>query len=131
MITLVKQEDDCGCGVACSAMILGKTYAEVRKDFSTDFTKKGLPLEKFIEYIGQHGYSALKKEYLFANHKNQMDGEMKKPFAEVHILEYLPHFDSVDSHVVVMDGEGRLFCPSGVEQADLGYQINAVVGFYR
>lgn len=130
-VELVKQEDECGCGVACAAMILGATYAEIRKDFETDFSKKGMPLKKFIEYIADHGYSVIKKECVFFNHKNELDAEMVKPFAEVHVIEYTPHYDSKDSHVIVMDKEGKFYCPSGTEHTDLGYQINAVVGFYK
>ena len=129
-MNLVKQEEEFGCAVACAAMILNRSYIDVRQDFENDFGKRGVPLNNLIEYIGAHGYSAIKKKPLFANHKNSMDAELLKPFAEAHLIEYMPQFDAKDSHVVVMDDGGRMFCPSGTD-VDFGYKIRAVVGFYR
>jgi hypothetical protein len=132
MIDLIRQEDDYGCGVACAAMILNKSYAEVRKDFENDFSKKGVPLKKLVKYIGDHGYQAIRKEVVFYNHKNCGDAEMFKPFAPTHMLLYTPQFDSPNNHVVVMDENGKLYCPGGGTDAEIrsAYRVNEVVGFF-
>ena len=133
MIKLVKQEEARGCGIACVAMVLGKSYKTVRNDFENDFEKKGLGFDKFIDYLLDHGLQAIKKEVRGWSHRDFARKEMLKPFAPIHIINVQPQYDSKDRHAVVMDAKGKLYCPSGATEKEIRetYIIHEVAGFWK
>lgn len=58
---LVKQTENWDCGVACLAMITGRTLDEVKKDFiprSDDLEFKGLFLMETLQYLYKENYVA-------------------------------------------------------------------------
>ncbi len=132
-IKFVKQEDDCGCSVACFAMLLGLTYAEVKSDFQNNFTESGLQFDKTISYLGEHGFSILHKEIKHYSQINFARKEMLKPFAPVHVVRVIERFDSEHGHLVVMTSKGKLICPGGKTDKEirLAYEISDVLGLYK
>ncbi len=132
-IEFVKQETRCGCSIACIAMAMGKTYAEVAKDYADDFIDGGQELEKTSEYLGNAGFSIVHKTISRWNKINFAKDEMLKPFAPVHIVRTLPRFDSESGHLVIMDADGKLMCPGGASEQEVldSYAITDVLGLYR
>lgn len=111
-IKLVKQEGKCGCVIACLAMVLGKTYREIESDFWNDFEEQGIDLEKTADYLSDCNYSVIQKEVTYYNTAKFGRDELLKPFAPVHLVRIRPKFDADVGHLVVMDENGELFCPS-------------------
>lgn len=130
---LIRQEEAYGCGIACVAMILGKTYAEVRNDFLNDFEKKGMPHSKFIDYLGDHGYSVIKKEIVFWPSTDFTHEELLKPFAPLHLVNVQPQYDAANRHSIVMDAKGKLFCPAGQSEESIRkvYMVHQTAGLWK
>ncbi len=133
-IKFVKQEHKSGCACACIAMVTGRTYAEIDKDFHNDFDEGGIDLVKTMDYLSDWGFRIIKKEieYYLGDVKFGRD-ELLKPFAPVHLLRVKSKFDSTSGHLVVMDADGKLFCPSESKEEDIrnSYVITTVLGLYR
>jgi len=132
-VTLVPQDDDNGCVPACLAMILGCSYEDVTKDFDADFTKKGVTAELISEYLGDRGYSVVRKSVECYVHKDFGREMLLTPFAPIHIV-HLKHSVNSDSyHVVVMDSQGKLLDPAESSEEDVrsAYQILEVFGIYK
>lgn len=131
-VKLVKQEDECGCVAACIAMVLGKTYQDVTKDFINDFKTKGINVELLISYLADHDLGVIHKKIAFYAHKDQFREELFKPFAPIHIVRIVWAADQEDGHVVVMTEDGKLLCPSGATEEDVrsSYTVLEVLGIY-
>jgi len=129
---LIKQEDVQGCGIACLAMVTGKTYQEVLNDFMNDFEQQGMSLEGIMEYLKDFGYLTLYKSALHYQHNPRLKKDMIKPFADMHIVRILQFFDAEQGHLVVMDNRGKFLCPGGMsdKQVREAYAITDVVGVY-
>lgn len=132
-VRFVKQEARCGCSIACMAMVLNKSYAEIAKDFGNDFIDNGQPLDKSLDYLADAGFQIIAKEVKFWNNINFSRKEMLKPFAPVHLVRVLPRFDSENGHLVVMDKRGKLICPDGASERETlnSYAITDVIGLYK
>lgn len=128
----VTQEDTLGCGIAVLAMVTGRTYEEVYADFAQDVGTQGLSLEQIIEYSGNAGFSIIHKYVThFADIKFGRD-EIFSPFAPVHIVRLKQYFDANIGHVIVMDKDGKFFCPSNQSEEEIrnSYAITDVLGLY-
>jgi hypothetical protein len=130
---LILQEERFGCTIACMAMVLDQTYAQVRQYFETDFDKDGLDFEKIVEFLGDNGLSILHKKSLNYAHKDIHRKELFKPFAPAHIVRVLPQFDNEFAHVIAMDSKGKIFCPSGETDATIRscYSVTDTIGLYK
>lgn len=130
---LVTQDDRFGCIVACAAMVLGKTYAEVRKDWFNNFTDEGATFDQLMNYLGDQGFSVVHKMSRFYIHKDVHRKEMLTPFAPIHVISVQPCFDTPQNHVVVMTEDGTLLCPDGATDAEIreSYAVTDVIGLYR
>jgi hypothetical protein len=130
-ITLVKQKHKHGCGIACLSMVTGKDYDDIVKDFINDFDEEGMTTYTLIEWLGDYGFSVLFKEIRCYVQKDFARAYMLKPFTEIHIISLKWKADTTH-HFVVMDKDGKLFCPSGSSDEDLrnSYLIDSVVGLY-
>ena len=86
-----------------------------------------------MNYLGDNGFSLIHKE--IRNYSSVKFGraEILKPFAPIHIVRLQQKFDSEYGHVVIMDSEGKLHCPSGFtdEELDDSYVISNIVGCYK
>lgn len=131
-INLVPQEEQFGCAVACIATVLGKTYDEISQTFENDFSVSGINLAQAIEYLGDAGYSIVHKYVTHYNNREFARKYMLTPFAPIHIVRIMPRFDSANGHLVIMDYEGTLHCPAGIEEKDIhtSYLISDVVGIF-
>lgn len=129
---IVKQEEKCGCTIACIATVLNLTYKQVRKDFVNDFENEGMKLKNVASYLADHGKQIIHKSELYYSHKDFGRAEMLKPFAPVHIVSIKQSFDHKNGHVVVMDKKGKLFCPDGLtdEEVRNSYLITDTLGIY-
>lgn len=129
---LVAQDDAYGCGIACIAMVLGRPYADVAKDWITDFTTNGIDLDTIIEYLMHHGKSILMKHIACFQHKDFLRDEMLRPFAPIHIIRVMPCIDSAHSHVVVMTEDGKIYCPGGTSEEEIksSYIVSHILGIY-
>lgn len=128
---LVKQEEECGCVVACLAMVLGKTYWEIREEWANDFTTRGVPFDKMLDYLSDHGHSIVHTKVYSFCHKDFYRNELFKPFAPIHIVHVTHAPDVEHSHVIVMDETGVIFDPAeGNEVKEKCYQVLEVVGIF-
>jgi hypothetical protein len=134
-VKLVKQEDACGCAVACIAMVTNRTYQSVRADFENDFTKEGIYTDQILNYLTDAGFSAVLKQIHGWLHKDFYRKEMLKPFAPLHVVSLKPRADSRNHHMVAMDAKGKLHCPSGEwtdkEIREGSYLIETVIGLFK
>lgn len=129
MITLVKQEQEKGCGIAAIAMLLGRTYQQVLFDWPkvieqsdvyedgkvigktpvtyNDFTNDGTCNQVVDAYLAEKGY-AIQRKY---KHKSWMRQDRDiwppLPFAPAHLCEVKTN----SRHFVVMDNLGMVFDP--------------------
>jgi len=129
----VKQEDQNGCVLAAIAMIVGKSYAEVKaelqpKDLSTD----AYTSFEAESYFYEHGYSAVKrwKHICFAG----VDREVWpiEPFAPVHYVQVV-NGPSGKGHAVVLLANGDVLDPwtdSKPKKLSDYYQVNEIMGVF-
>lgn len=132
IVELVEQDDFGGCGVACLAMVMKKTYAEIADLWRRDFSREGMTTQMICDFLGEHGYEVVYKAVKYFFDRNFARDELLKPFAPVHIVSIRTYFDDPHGHVVVMDSVGQVFCPSGNphEIIDKAYLIDEIVGIY-
>jgi hypothetical protein len=130
---LVLQQDDYGCAIACIAMVTGRTYEDVKQDWRTDVSREGIVTKDILNYLGDCGFSVIYKKITHYDHKGFGRDEMLRPFAPVHLLSARHYFDSANSHLVVMDADGGIYCPGGWSQEEIlnAYVIDEVIGLYK
>ena len=130
---IVRQEDENGCAIACLAMVLKKTYQQVRKDWRDDFLKDGLTTNQMVEYLADHNMTVVLKTLLSYATKDSARDEMMRPFAPIHIINLKQFCDSPDDHVVVMTADGHLYCPGGMTEDEIrnAYMVDEVIGIYK
>lgn len=130
-INLVSQKQKYGCGIACIAMILNMSYESVVKDFLNNFDEEGMTTEILLNYIGDKGCSVVQKTIQCYGKKDFARDEMLRPFAPAHILTIKSRVDAMQ-HFVVMDHEGKFFCPDGLTDDQVGnaYLILENLGIY-
>src|SRR5688572_7230276 len=129
----VTQDEPYGCMIACLAMVLGKSYADVRKDFYTDFSQEGIEMEKAADYLAENGFTVIEKTMTNWMHRDRVKKEMLRPFAPVHIVRFQQYTDAPFGHVVVMTNKGKFLCPQKSEEKVLmkSYAVSCVFGLYK
>lgn len=128
----IKQEEENGCAIACIAMILGKTYADVVKSFLNDFNKQGMEIGHAISYLSENGVDVIRRGHQGYTTREANNLRMIKPFADIHYISFQQFCDSATNHAVVMLGNGKLICPTKkykIEEVSI-YQIDDVLGCY-
>lgn len=112
-------------------MVLGKTYAEVKKDFINDFKTEGQKIDEWTEYLSDRGFYVVRKGIQWRFDNKQAREWILAPFAPVHILRTRWKFDTTD-HVIVMDAAGKMFDPSGISHERLkeSYLFTDSVGLF-
>lgn len=129
VIRHVRQEDGSGCGVACLAMVTGKTYQAVKAwdGFSgKDFRGGGLTYHDAMQYLTDHGYAtALRFKWLPGCSDTGHHTRTPWPTAP-----YAPsHLVSVQNgrHLVVLLPDGTVLDPAqaaaGGQLADVGWML--------
>jgi hypothetical protein len=131
-IQYVRQQHECGCAVACMAMVTGLPYDKIEKQFVANFGREGVAPEVTRNFICDHGFSAVEVIAHGYHDIRQSNARMRRPFADVHVVSVLPQPDAEMNHAVVMDRRGRVYDPAMPKVRDLGeyYFICRVQGFY-
>lgn len=130
---IVKQRNKCDCGIAAAATVLGITYEEVIKDFSTDFSQEGIDIDMMCQYISSRGFSNIRKKVDYWLNKDFGREELLIPFAPIHVIHLMEKIDLKFSHVIIMDKEGNLFDVDSTEDASVfknSYRIIETIGFF-
>jgi hypothetical protein len=116
-IRWVKQDDPCGCALACLAMVTGQTYADVRAAWPDGFNFRtgGITHEDVTHYLGDR-FIPYQLRYRFELGRNGvgLDGKDERviradwpqPFAPVHILGM-----GSGRHDVVLLADGTVLDP--------------------
>lgn len=128
----VPQEHDCGCSAACIAMALGVKYQDVVKHFRQDFDRQGLTDREVGDYIGDHGFSLIRKTAHCFMDIQSSNEKMMQPFADIHIVSARQFINSKMGHSFVMDSKGAIFDPENKDAKSLDryYSIDTVLGFF-
>jgi hypothetical protein len=105
----VRQEDPYGCGHACLAMILGKSYSDVRAELGDP--GRGQTHQLWLEMLGRHGHT-----YQHFFRYNPVTNQPREPWP---LQPWAPvHLASVDaghgpgSHVIVINHDGTVLDPA-------------------
>lgn len=129
-IDWVEQEHRMGCGIACCAMLTGKTYDYVRQWLNLKwFMQDGLSDWATYGYLAAHGY-AVAPLLPHRGEGGQYDAPWPpKPFAGAHLCRVM----MANMHLVVMTHDGTVLDPGGPQPrtlADYPY-VECVAGVYR
>lgn len=105
----IKQEDLNGCVVAAVAMIVGKSYAEVKAELAPkDLSKEAYTTFTAESYLYEHGYMLVKKwRHVCFNGTDRKQWPIA-PFAPIH---YVSTRNGDKAHAVVMLADGRVLDP--------------------
>jgi len=112
VIRHLRQEDHCGCLVACLAMVTGKTYRAVKAHMAAlgkdDLTSErgGISEIDAENYLGDHGFAWARK-YRWRGANRERPEWPPSPFAPVHIVGVR----GGGSHGVVMTADGTILDP--------------------
>lgn len=100
MVKFVQQEHDYGCGVACLAMWLGKSYKQIQKKHfnENDFSLSGLSEPELLKCLKSYGIRA----YPFDRLVLQVPGILAVPSLN----------QSYATHYVYWDKPGGLYDPN-------------------
>jgi hypothetical protein len=113
-IAWVHQEEEWGCTIAAYAMILGRTYDDVRQDFAEYIARKEgwrgvCSLFDGDQYLSERGYAVARIfRYWLGEERKEWPPE---PFGEVHLCDVIVEEGSPGSHSVVMTCDGRVLDP--------------------
>lgn len=132
-VTYVAQKHDCGCAIACIAMVLGVRYDDVEPHFRQNFDRHGLCDREITGYVVDHGFSVIRKTadgYMDIKASNE---RMVLPFADIHIVSARQYSNSKMGHSFVMDSKGEIFDPENKDRKSLSdyYAIDTVLGFFK
>lgn len=132
MINWVQQEDKYGCTVAAVAMVVGKTYQEVRSYFTIDFSKSGAILEDWHDYLFDNGFICHRTHrFLHLKEINLRKPVWPpEPFAPIHICNVI---NEVSAHAVVMLENGDVLDPAwpGVHKLTDYKEVYWVTGCWK
>lgn len=129
---LVRQEEKFGCAIACMAMILGKSYAEVKALLPADRgygDRNGMTSHDYISFLFRHGYVGM-TVYQCESHtqiKREPD-EWIKPLTEINIVSTITENGA---HAVLWI-RGEIFDPNRDGVYSIGdYDVQGITGFWK
>lgn len=132
-INLITQKHNRGCGVACLAMITGKSYDEILEDCEAAWDEQtGLYTNIVDAYLWDHGY-ALRKYYSNNNwQKIKRDPWPIKPFTDIHLVHLRVYELASCEHFVIMSRDGTVLDPKLGHKPSLAdyYNIYSISGIY-
>lgn len=135
-VQLVRQEDPCGCLVACLAMVTGRSYGEVKQHFlqlgkTFEGERGGLHELDVEQGLADFGFAYAKK-YRWRGVNLLRTQWPAPPFAPVHIVGLRV---SAGWHGVVLLQDGRVLDPFNDERRDLTHrdyeEIGYILGVFR
>lgn len=131
-ITLIKQEEKFGCAIACMAMILNKTYQELKTMLPSNRgygDKNGMDSQDQISFLFTQGFIGM-TVYACESHtqRKRPPEEWVKPLAPINIVTCItengPH--------AILWVQGRVYDPnkSGVFSIK-DYDVQGITGFWN
>jgi hypothetical protein len=112
LIRWVKQEEPCGCGIACLAMLTGVDYWTVRRAWPDEhnFATGGIDCHDATHYLGDRGIAHVMR-YRFELGLNRVGAQVirrdwPQPFAPGHIIAI-----NGSRHDVVLLADGTVLDP--------------------
>jgi hypothetical protein len=131
-IQFVEQTHSAGCSIACLAMVMGRTYEDVCKDFYTDFNDTGILNDVMVEYLSDFGYQTLTIELKSWSDPHFAFDILSRPYAPMHILSVKQYAESKNLHSIVMDIDGTIYNPNKNGWTDISkyYQIFLSIGVW-
>lgn len=132
-VSYVKQEDPNGCVVAAIAMIVGKSYAEVKSELAPkDLSRASYTAFTAESYLYEHGYRLVKRwKHICFNETDRAEWPIT-PFAPIH---YVSVQDGAgNAHAVVLLENGEVLDPwTGPTPRNLRdyAQVNEIIGVWR
>jgi hypothetical protein len=137
VVSYVAQPNDYGCAIACVAMIVGKTYADMEAWFlahglAPARMEKGVHDGVYFEALARHGF-AYQQRWRCNPFTNVMrDDWPPAPFAPVHICSGAV---AAGHHAFVMLADGRVLDPWTTTRTTIDHpdylQVHSVAGVYR
>lgn len=129
----IEQEDPHGCGVAALAMILGRTYAEVKAMLSAqNWQREGATIWVWDALLANEGYAVARKYRHDAARDCMREVWPPEPFAPIHLcLVRYPRFTR--GHMVVLLADGTVLDPLTPEPRTLDWydDVDHVAGIAR
>ena len=129
----VKQEDVNGCVVASLAMIVGKSYAEVKAELPPkDLSTGAFTAFTAESYLYEHGYVLLKKWKHICSLDKDREQWPVEPFAPVHYVQVV-NGDQGKAHAVVLLENGDVLDPwaDATPKKLTDYaQVNEIIGVW-
>lgn len=115
MTKWVGQLDSNGCGIACLAMIVGKSYEEVRSEVRY-YDGSGLHDHIIDSYLADNGFAVARKHEVchWAQEKYGRKRREKwppEPFADVHLVMVESCMEPYRTHYLVMLRDGTTLDP--------------------
>lgn len=134
----VLAKDDCGCVVACLAMVTGQDYEAVARwldDHNWPFREGGLYAHQEEQFLDEHGYVVRRRAMNhYADGKNNVlrSPWPPAPFADVHLCTVAATEDG-PHHLVVMLRDGAVLDPATTEPRMLAsyHKVFNVAAVYR
>jgi hypothetical protein len=129
-ISWVGQEDSNGCSLACLAMILGKSYQEIKADFLY-FENKGVSFFSYDHYLAENGFAVARKYRHYQIRREEREIWPVEPFADVHICTV--RIDPDFHHTVILLKDGLVLDPLTQEKRTLAdySEIDNIAGVYK
>ena len=115
MTKLIQQKDGYGCGIACLAMIAGKTYDEVAVDFPRINETFGMTFHDADAWLVDHGF-ALTRKWMFKRGNVKVTPWPPHPWAKTHLVTVVR---DAASHFVVLLEDGTVLDPVSGETTTL------------
>ena len=132
-VSWVGQEDTNGCVVAALAMIVGKSYAQVKAELPPkDLSQSAFTTFTAESYLYEHGCTLQKKWKHICSANKDRDGWPTAPFAPVHYVQVVGS-PTGNAHAVVMLGNGDVLDPwAGSKPTKLAdyYTVNEIIGVW-
>ena len=136
----VGQEDAWGCGFAALAMLLGRTYEDMKGDLQERALSHGIDFNDMDERLIDAGY-ALQRRYQIRyteghgadRHKVFNEPWPPKPWAPLHYANVIVSPASPGAHYVVFDMSGHVYDPLTPDRKRLTdyHRVQNVTGIWR
>lgn len=122
----VIQNNKNGCGIACIATVLQVPYNNVAKDWERNLDNEGVTTEEVFHYLSDHGLDMILLQQMSWSNVKKNNERVLRPFADIHIISFKQFTDKKSQHAVIMDKDGKLFCPIDGKECSLAEFYMAV-----
>jgi hypothetical protein len=133
-LKFVYQEQPSGCFAATVAMLLGKSYFEVVRQYynmSHDFTKQGSYLRQALEILDKHGGFSYQTRYKHYMPLSSQREDWPESWADIILCEVRNMRDS-GLHAVILLADGKVLDPhiGVIENVSLYPSVESMTAIY-